>query len=91
MQEDRDLVARLRPFARFSDPKEHDELIDNLLVAKKIRYGAIRHVTLLCVKRGFVRNVSEKRLHETRFERDDKKLPLEKIVRSWLSLERMPI
>eukprot|EP00752_Nemacystus_decipiens_P012859 g11385.t1 len=36
-REDRDLVARLRPFARFSDPKEHDELIDNLLVAKKIR------------------------------------------------------
>lgn len=36
-QEDRDLVARLRPFARFSEPKEHDELIDNLLVAKKIR------------------------------------------------------
>ena len=36
-QEDRELVAKLRPFARFSTPKEHDELIDNLLLAKKIR------------------------------------------------------
>lgn len=36
-QEDRDLVARLRPFARLSSPEEHDELIDNLLLAKKIR------------------------------------------------------
>ncbi|CAM9351595.1 unnamed protein product, partial [Laminaria digitata] len=37
LREDRELVARLRPFARFSTPKEHDELIDNLLLAKKIR------------------------------------------------------
>ncbi|CAN0228052.1 unnamed protein product, partial [Scytosiphon promiscuus] len=36
-REDRDLVARLRPFARFSSPKQHDELIDNLISAKKIR------------------------------------------------------
>lgn len=46
LQEDRDLVARLRPFARFSDPKEHDELIDNLLVAKKIRYDTMRYDTM---------------------------------------------
>ena len=49
LQEDRDLVARLRPFARFSDPKEHDELIDNLLVAKKIRQ------VLLVRRKGLVR------------------------------------
>ncbi|CAM9384022.1 unnamed protein product [Ectocarpus sp. 12 AP-2014] len=36
-REDRELVARLRPFARFSSAKEHDELIDNLIAAKKIR------------------------------------------------------
>ncbi|CAN0165041.1 unnamed protein product [Ectocarpus sp. 6 AP-2014] len=36
-REDRELVARLRPFARFSNAKEHDELIDNLIAAKKIR------------------------------------------------------
>ncbi|CAN0048712.1 unnamed protein product, partial [Hapterophycus canaliculatus] len=37
VQEDRDLVARLRPFARFSSPKQHEELVDNLISAKKIR------------------------------------------------------
>lgn len=37
-QEDRELMARLRPFARFHSMEEHEELIDNLLLAKKMRY-----------------------------------------------------
>ncbi|CAN0373488.1 unnamed protein product [Pylaiella littoralis] len=36
-KEDRELVAKLRPLARFSTVKEHDDLIDNLLLAKKMR------------------------------------------------------
>lgn len=37
-QDDRELIARLRPFARFHSPAEHDELIENLLLAKRMRY-----------------------------------------------------
>ena len=37
-QDDRELIARLRPFARFHSAKEHEELIENLLLAKKMRY-----------------------------------------------------
>lgn len=36
-QEDRELIAKLRPLERFSTPEDHDELVDNLLLAKKIR------------------------------------------------------
>ncbi|CAN0178573.1 unnamed protein product [Ascophyllum nodosum] len=35
--DDRELIARLRPFARFHSAKEHEELIENLLLAKKMR------------------------------------------------------
>jgi len=37
LQEDRELVAKLRPLARFSTPQDHEELIENLLLAKKMR------------------------------------------------------
>eukprot|EP00904_Undaria_pinnatifida_P006489 jgi/Undpi1/2970/HiC_scaffold_14.g06347.m1 len=36
-KEERDLVARLRPLARFSTAEEHEELINDLLLTKKIR------------------------------------------------------
>ena len=36
-QEDREMVAKLRPLARFCSPEDHDELVDNLLLAKKMR------------------------------------------------------
>ncbi|CAN0386553.1 unnamed protein product, partial [Hapterophycus canaliculatus] len=36
-QDDRELIAKLRPLARFSTAKDHEELIDNLLLAKKMR------------------------------------------------------
>ncbi|CAN0395187.1 unnamed protein product, partial [Ectocarpus sp. 13 AM-2016] len=36
-KDDRELIAKLRPLARFSTPAEHEELIDNLLLAKKMR------------------------------------------------------
>ncbi|CAN0466733.1 unnamed protein product, partial [Ascophyllum nodosum] len=37
IKDDRELIARLRPFARFHSAKEHEELIENLLLAKKMR------------------------------------------------------
>ncbi|CAN0162413.1 unnamed protein product [Ectocarpus sp. 6 AP-2014] len=36
-KDDRELIAKLRPLARFSTPADHEELIDNLLLAKKMR------------------------------------------------------
>ncbi|CAM9392328.1 unnamed protein product [Choristocarpus tenellus] len=37
LKEDRDLIARCRPFARFQSPEEHEELIEDLLLAKRLR------------------------------------------------------
>lgn len=47
LQEDRELIAKLRPLARFSTPQDHDELIDNLVLARKMRRVYLRDVRVL--------------------------------------------
>lgn len=47
VQDDRELIARLKPFARFHSAKEHEELIENLLLAKKMRL--VNQVIDLCL------------------------------------------
>lgn len=63
-QEDRELIAKLRPVARFSSAEDHDELIDNLLLAKKMRWvcgvgmTSLAHVTSSLYSHGLARFAS---------------------------------
>lgn len=36
-QDDRELITKLRPLARFSTAEDHEELINNLILAKQMR------------------------------------------------------
>eukprot|EP00903_Cladosiphon_okamuranus_P018342 g16874.t1 len=74
-KEDRELIAKLRPLARFSTPEDHEELIDNLLLAKKMR---MRIEQLQVYRQNGITTLAEGALFDTARKRRQEELASKK-------------
>lgn len=74
-KEERELIAQMRPFARFQTPKEHDDFVTGLITAMRLR----KQILLLQeYRKNGVRTLAEAELYDVEKKKRDTEQALQK-------------